>query len=95
MLIVEFCEYGDLQSYLRHCRGIEDKYYQQIYQVPVEKLGSKDLLSFSIQVARGMAHLASMKVRCYGTGHPEYPGVRLTSPVNISLYGLQRNVVYP
>ncbi|XP_020894216.1 fibroblast growth factor receptor 4 isoform X2 [Exaiptasia diaphana] len=62
MLIVEFCEYGDLQSYLRHCRGIEEKYYQQIYNVPEEKLTSKDLLSFAIQVARGMAHLSSMKV---------------------------------
>lgn len=62
MLIVEFCEYGDLQSYLRHCRGIEEKYYRQIYQVPEEKLASKELLSFAIQAARGMAHLSSMKV---------------------------------
>ncbi|XP_032222346.1 fibroblast growth factor receptor 4 isoform X3 [Nematostella vectensis] len=62
MVIVEFCQYGDLQSYLRHCRGIEDKYYEQIYMVPEKKLTAKDLLSFGIQAARGMAHLASMKV---------------------------------
>ncbi|KAJ7390038.1 hypothetical protein OS493_027563 [Desmophyllum pertusum] len=63
MVIVEFCAYGDLQSYLRHCRGVEDKYYQDLYRVPVDKLGSRDLLSFAIQTARGMAHLAGMKVR--------------------------------
>lgn len=62
MLIVEFCAYGDLQSYLRHCRGVEDKYYMEMYKAPIEKLGSRDLLSFAIQVARGMSHLASMKV---------------------------------
>ena len=63
MVIVEFCAYGDLQSYLRHCRGVEDKYYQDLYRVPVDKLGSRDLLSCAIQTARGMAHLAGMKVR--------------------------------
>lgn len=63
MVIVEFCAYGDLQSYLRHCRGVEDKYYQDLYKVPADKLGSRDLLSFAIQTARGMAHLAGMKVR--------------------------------
>ncbi|XP_078378637.1 fibroblast growth factor receptor 2-like isoform X1 [Oculina patagonica] len=62
MLIVEFCAYGDLQSYLRHCRGVEDKYYQDLYKVPADKLSSRDLLSFAIQTARGMAHLAGMKV---------------------------------
>ena len=62
MVIVEFCAYGDLQSYLRHCRGVEDKYYQDLYKVPADKLGSRDLLSFAIQTARGMAHLAGMKV---------------------------------
>ena len=63
MVIVEFCAYGDLQSYLRHCRGVEDKYYEDLYKVPADKLGSRDLLSFAIQTARGMAHLAGMKVR--------------------------------
>ncbi|XP_020611511.1 fibroblast growth factor receptor 2-like isoform X2 [Orbicella faveolata] len=62
MVIVEFCAYGDLQSYLRHCRGVEDKYYEDLYKVPADKLGSRDLLSFAIQTARGMAHLAGMKV---------------------------------
>lgn len=76
MVIVEFCAYGDLQSYLRHCRGVEDKYYQDLYKVPADKLGSRDLLSFAIQTARGMAHLAGMKVRViYGGLGSSFTGV--------------------
>ena len=85
MLIVEYCHFGDLQSYLRHCRGIEDKCYVNMFHAPVQKMNSRDLLSFAIQVARGMAHLAGMKVWyvCFLLEYPlrelqswsEFPGM--------------------
>lgn len=62
MVIVEFCVYGDFQSYFCYCCGVEDKYYEDLYKVFVDKFGFRDFLLFVIQIVRGMVYLVGMKV---------------------------------
>ena len=61
MLILEYVPHGDLLGYLRHSRGVEDKYYSCPENCQ-EEVTSYDLLSFAQQIASGMSFLASKKV---------------------------------
>ena len=62
MVIIEYVPYGDLLGYLRKSRGLNDTYYKDPDMQPKTSLTPKQLLSFSWQVAEGMAHLSSQKV---------------------------------
>lgn len=62
-VIVEYCANGDLQGFLRSSRGIYERYYKTSYGGAVPNLTCKMLLTFAWQIAKGMNHLSSMKVR--------------------------------
>lgn len=61
-VIVEYCENGDLQGFLRNSRGIYEEYYKATYGGSSMNLTSKRLLTFAWQIAKGMNHLSSMRV---------------------------------
>ncbi|XP_028967596.1 proto-oncogene tyrosine-protein kinase receptor Ret [Galendromus occidentalis] len=69
-VIVEYCEYGSLRSYLRRCRNISSTEDLRAVQNPtylgedqrVQLPSARQLTSFMWQIARGMSYLSDMKV---------------------------------
>ena len=67
---MEYCEHGSLKYYLRGMRRTEALYTEgrDITRDPEgtrlsdDVISSSDLMSFSWQIAKGMAYLAQMKV---------------------------------
>lgn len=60
LLIIEYCCYGSLRSYLRLSRKLEQGGDLEIEGV--EPVTAKDVLSFLWQTAKGMAYLADVKL---------------------------------
>ena len=77
-LMVEYCEFGALKSFLRECRLTESFYTDQHQPTSVTRaphpapgsltppqancVSANDLLSFAWQIAKGMQYLSTMKV---------------------------------
>lgn len=60
MIIIEYCDFGSLRSYLRLSRKLEEAGDLDIDGV--EPVTATDVLSFAWQVCKGMAYLAEMKL---------------------------------
>lgn len=56
-MIIEYCRYGNLRTFLKERRPTVPP-----RPPPIEKLTLSHLTSFCLQVAKGMAYLASKKV---------------------------------
>ncbi|EFX72926.1 hypothetical protein DAPPUDRAFT_58353 [Daphnia pulex] len=65
LVIVEYCRYGNLRTYLMNHRDKSQSFwqYQQDPDVTLTRsISTRDLISWSYQIARGMDYLASKKV---------------------------------
>lgn len=60
MIIIEYCYFGSLRSYLRLSRKLEESGDLNIDGV--EPVTATDVLSFAWQICKGMAYLAEMKL---------------------------------
>ncbi|XP_070559099.1 uncharacterized protein [Ptychodera flava] len=60
MIIMEYAEYGNLQSFLKS-RCCVTEYLDNMESSDTSPLSEADLFSFAWQIARGMSHLASVK----------------------------------
>lgn len=60
LIIIEYCCYGSLRSYLRLSRKLEESSDLEIEGV--EPVTAKDVLSFLWQISKGMAYLAEIKL---------------------------------
>ena len=65
LIILEYCENGDLRSYIRERRKC---FYNQIVEVPENlrmyknSITSFDLICWCYEIAKGMSYLASKNV---------------------------------
>lgn len=62
-VVVEYASQGNLREYLRCRRPVGLEYWSGPTQAPLDTLEVRELVSAAYQVARGMAYLASQKVR--------------------------------
>lgn len=62
-MVVEYAAQGNLREYLRARRPVGAEYWSGSRQAPLGSLEVRELVSAAYQVARGMAYLASKKVR--------------------------------
>lgn len=60
MIIIEYCSFGSLRSYLRLSRKLEESSDLQIDGV--DPVTATDVLSFAWQICKGMAYLTEMKL---------------------------------
>lgn len=60
LIIIEYCRYGSLRSYLRLTRKLEES--SDLNIDGVEPVTATDVLSFAWQICKGMAYLAEMKL---------------------------------
>ena len=64
MVITEYACNGTLQEFLRKSRSVDRQYSpsDSSYLKASSILSSSELLTFALQIAKGMQHLALMKV---------------------------------
>lgn len=62
-MVVEYAAQGNLREYLRARRPVGAEYWSGSRQASLGSLEVRELVSAAYQVARGMAYLASKKVR--------------------------------
>lgn len=60
LIIIEYCCFGSLRSYLRLSRKLEES--SDLVIDGVEPVTASDVLSFAWQICKGMAYLAEMKL---------------------------------
>lgn len=65
-MLVEYASKGNLRDYLRARRPAGLEYWSSSRPVSLASLEIMELVSAAYQVARGMAYLASKKVRLHG-----------------------------
>ena len=104
-MVVEYCRHGSLRSYLRKCRMNQEVYLgNEDYPLDSDNedcdpdalrrhndVSAKDLLSFSWQIANGMAYLSDMKLvhRDLAARNVLVAGDKMTK---ISDFGLTRDI---
>jgi hypothetical protein len=64
-MIIEFVPFGDLLGHLRKSRGLKDTYFDDLDIKPTSSLTSRQLFTYAVHIANGMAYLSSRKVCQY------------------------------
>ena len=61
-MLIDYVPFGDLLSYLRKSRGLNDTYYKDPEIKPQTNLTSQQLIKLAWQIADGMSYLSSISV---------------------------------
>ncbi|PFX24017.1 Proto-oncogene tyrosine-protein kinase receptor Ret [Stylophora pistillata] len=62
LVLIEYVPFGDLLSYLRKSRGLNDTYYKDPDIKPQNNLTSQQLMKLAWQIAEGMTYLSSKSI---------------------------------